>query len=757
MTTFSLNSTLRAHLNTGRPREALAYFLESQKEGLRPDRFTIPALIKLSLQLKVSPLHGQQIHGFAIRSSCMGDLVVGTGLVEMYLKYGCFDEAYRLFDEIPERDVISFSTMICGFSQNGRATEALHFFSRMLEEGIEPNRITIASLLSSCARLKEVKSGRMLHGYCFRSGLLDTADVVLRTALVDLYSKCRKMDCAKSVFDRMTERNLVSWNSIINGYFFDGSFEAALQLFKEMVSHNLYQLRSSILATVLNVCGLTTDLRKGKEMHGYILKHVYDNNNLDFLVVYNSILNMYVKSGSIEYATSLFGKMPRKNVVTWTILITCYGQYGMSAKALQLLDEMKRLGVRPDGVTFVSVLSACSHGGLVDEGKEIYNSMERDYCIVPEMMHFICMVDLYGRSGLLEEAHEFINMMPVEPDKAIWLTLLSSCRNHRNLELGEHAARKTLELDQYDTNVYVHLSRLYADAGRWEILAKTRSVMKELGLKPETACSWVEAKGIVHRFSVGDCSLKDVSPQIYDLLESVRKAMNKSGFVSDTSCVSHKMKEDDKVMDLCGHTEKLALAFALMKGGSIIRIATYNKEIILKDPNRYHRFSQGRGLWWRQHIRMEFKIEVRQPWQLSEISVFITEALKANMSGRRKGASSTNADITCSIPSQSHKNLIFEQKNERKEVNLRHLVGFHGAGRLVVGHDEASKIDLAEEANVGVAPPGAGTGMVNFGDRHLDAALPVGAGEVALAHVQTIGGVGARAGSVIRSVGGQGG
>ncbi|WOK92540.1 Pentatricopeptide repeat-containing protein [Canna indica] len=608
--TFSLNSSLRTHLITGQPREALTHFLESQKQGLRPDRFTISALIKVALELKESPLHGQQIHAFVIKSSFVTDVVIGSGLIEMYFKFGCLHAPYLLFDEIPQRDVFLFSTMICGFSQNGCCSEALCFFSKMLTERFEPNRMTITSVLSACSQLRQVNSGRMLHGYCLRGGLLDRADVVLQTALMDLYSKCRKLTCARSLFDKMTKRNLVTWNSIINAYFFDGAFEVALELFKEMVSEGWSVLKLSILVIVLNVCGATTDLRKGKEMHGYTLKHLYDNYHPDSLVVYNAILNMYAKTGNMESAISLFENMSRRNVVTWTIMISCYGAYGMSRKALQIFDEMKDYGIRLDGVTFVSVLSACSHGGLVDEGQEVYNSMERDYHIVPEMMHFVCMVDLYGRSGFLEKAHNFIEMMPAQPDKFVWGTLLSSCRNHKNLGLGEYAARKALELDRYNISIYLLLSRLYVDAGRWENLAKVRSVMKELGLKPEPACSWVEVKGMVYKFTVGD-RLKKISMRIYEYLEEIRMAMEKAGFISDTSCVSHKMKENEKVLDLCGHTEKLALAFALIKGGSLIRIgknlrvcsdchntfkfvsATYNKEIILKDPNRYHRFAQG--------------------------------------------------------------------------------------------------------------------------------------------------------------------
>lgn len=605
-TKFSLNSTVRRHLSSGQSETALTHFLWWQERGIQPDKFTIPSLVKLSLVRGEPLLLGEQIHCFAIKSSYIGDIFVSTSLVEMYFKYRDLEAPVRLFSETRKRDVALFTTMISEFSRNGLSGKAMGFFFKMLNEGIEPNKVTLTTMFSLCSQTKNLILGKILHGFSLRRALV-MVDVILQTATMDMYAKCESLCYARRFFDRMCKRNLVTWNSIICSYFMNGLFRNALGLFKDMVLEGWRRPRSSMLSLVLNICGVTTDLRKGKEVHGYILKsNSGDISELEKLMECNSLVDMYVKSGDINSAILMFERMHKRNVVTWTIMISAYGAYGLSRKALDLFLEMKRLGTEPDGVTFISVLSACSHSGLVQEGREIFLSMTRDYNIVPDMKHFVCMVDLYGRAGLLKEAFDFIRTMPVEPSKFVWGTLLSCCRNHMNLELGEIAAKKALDLDRYDVGNYVLLSRLYADAKRWKDVAKVRVLMKELGLKTRTAYSWVEMKGKVYQFSVGD-QLKVFSIKLHEFLK-------KAGFQSDTLAVGHNLEhEEEKVSDLCGHTEKVALAFVLMRGGGekLIRIGknlrvckdcheafkfaskAFGREIILKDPNRYHHFSQG--------------------------------------------------------------------------------------------------------------------------------------------------------------------
>ncbi|KAJ0985746.1 hypothetical protein J5N97_004102 [Dioscorea zingiberensis] len=460
--------------------------------------------------------------------------------------------------------------MISGFSQNGLAYEALDFFSKLLGERYSPNKVTVTSVLSVCSKLAKYDLGQVLHGFSLRSGLLDMADVIMGTSLLDMYAKCGKLHYAVRVFSGMTERNIASWNAIITGFSLNGSVHAALELFKDMILENHWQPRSSILVVILNVCGVTMDLRKGKELHGYILKLLSsDGTNDQSTALYNAIIEMYFKVGNFDSAISLFESMTGRNLVTWTVIISGYGSYGFSHRALQAFREMELSGIQPDSVAFLALLSACSHGGMVDQGIESFISMQEDYGIAPGMEHYACMVDIYGRAGCLEEAYEFIKRIPVESCKFIWAALLSSCRNHKNVELGEYAAKNAIELDQYNISNYVMLSRLYADAGRWEDFAKVRSMMKELRLKPDTACSWVEVKGKVYKFTVADYS-KDNSAEVYVCLEGMVEKMKIAGFEPHTTSVGRKIKDEDKIVnDLCYHTEKLALAFAWMKFGGI--------------------------------------------------------------------------------------------------------------------------------------------------------------------------------------------
>ncbi|KAF9595182.1 hypothetical protein IFM89_037611 [Coptis chinensis] len=374
-------------------------------------------------------------------------MVVSTSLVEMYFKYGNLSGLVYLFDEISERDVVLWTAMVTGFSQNGLVYEALEFFARMVREGIRPNGITLSSVLSACSKLMVVNLGKSVHGFSIRNDVFKD-DVVLKTAFVDMYAKCRNLDYGIRIFDGMKEKSSVSWNVIITGCANNGSNDDMLQLFKEMIWSSRERPKSSILASVLQVCGGTTDLLHGREVHGHIVRRSCSSIS-DTLLENNALIDMYAKSGDFDSAVTLFKSVTNKNVVTWTTMIMGYGMHGLSREALQLFDEMTKFGIRPDSITFIALLSACSHGKLVEEGKKFYLSMQRDYNIDPEMKHFGCMVDLYGRAGLLEEAHNFIESMPVEPTEFIWAALLSSCRIYKNLDLGEKAAIEALILNQH--------------------------------------------------------------------------------------------------------------------------------------------------------------------------------------------------------------------------------------------------------------------------------------------------------------------
>ncbi|CAA7388770.1 unnamed protein product [Spirodela intermedia] len=615
---FSLNSTIRSLLASGRPQEALAHFLDGHRRGLaRLDSFTIPPLLKLSHALRLPLFYAEHLHAVAVKGGHLADLFVRTGLVELYFQGGRLTGPRNLFDECPRGDAALWTAMISGLSRIGRAEESLgRFFAMVEQEGIEPTNMTAASVLSACAQLKEPGLGKGLHGFLLRGGLLDEADAILETALLDMYAKCGEMIYARRVFDKMPERSNsgVAWNSMITGCSESGLYQAALELLRGMLSSTRLRPRWGSLSAALGICGATADLRKGKQLHGYILKAGSNGPpHADGLAQGNAVVHMYAKGGCLRSATALFGTMPRRNVATWTALMSVYGAHGLGRRALEVFGEMKQSGVEPDGVAFLALLTACSHCGLVREGEALFQSMELEHNIAPEMKHFVCMVDLYGRAGLLQEARDFIERMPAEPPKFAWVTLLASCRNHKDLRLGELAAIRALQLDPREVGVYLHLSRMYADAGRWGEVAKVRTSMKEMGLSPATACSWVEVRGKVHRFTVGADHMSGHSARIRRVIKSVRQMMTKAGLLRVKAAFDHHVGEEENAEDLCGHTEKIALAFALTEWGGwgVIRIGKNLRvcrdchemfkfvsmnsgvEILLKDPNRYHRFGQG--------------------------------------------------------------------------------------------------------------------------------------------------------------------
>ncbi|CAA6654112.1 unnamed protein product [Spirodela intermedia] len=569
---FSLNSTIRSLLASGRPQEALARFLDGHRRGLaRLDSFTIPPLLKLSHALRLPLFYAEHLHAVAVK---------------LYFQRGRLTGPRNLFDECPRGDAALWTAMISGLSRIGRAEESLgRFFAMLEQEGIEPTNMTAASVLSACAQLKEPDLGKALHGFLLRGGLLDEADAILETALLDMYAKCGEMIYARRVFDKMPERSNsgVAWNSMITGCSESGLYQAALELLRGMLSSTRLRPRWGSLSAALGICGATGDLRKGKQLHGYILKAGSNGPpHVDGLA----------QGGCLRSATALFGAMPRRNVATWTALMSVYGAHGLGRRALEVFGEMKQSGVEPDGVAFLALLTACSHCGLVREGEALFQSMELEHNIAPEMKHFVCMVDLYGRAGLLQEARDFIERMPAEPPKFAWVTLLASCRNHKDLRLGELAAIRALQLDPREvgfTCICQECMQMQGGGGRWPRC---------------TDSQWCADH------------MSGNSARIRRVIKSVRQMMTKAGLLRGKAAFDHHVGEEENAEDLCGHTEKIALAFALTEWGGwgVIRIGKNLRvcrdchemfkfvsmisgvEILLKDPNRYHRFGRAAAL-----------------------------------------------------------------------------------------------------------------------------------------------------------------
>eukprot|EP01018_Ginkgo_biloba_P035775 Gb_37473 [translate_table: standard] len=522
-----------------------------------------------------------------------------------YVKCGRIEDARQLFDKMPERDAVSWSSMIAGYTRHGNCEEAMKLFSQMRRRGIKPNEFTFGSVLCACANLPILEQGKQVHGLVIKSDF--KSNVVVGSALVDMYAKCGSIDDARQQFDQMPERNSVSWNAMVAGYTQHLCGEEALNLFRQMQGVGV-KLDKFSFATILNACASLPALERGKHVHSHVIKTGFESN----VFVGSTLVDMYAKCGCIDDARQVFDKICERDLVLWTTMITGYAQNGCGKDVLEFFEQMLNLGMKPDHVTFTGVLSACSHAGLVDEGRQYFDSMVRDHCIKPTPDHYGCIIDLLGRAGCLDEAEVFIKNMPIEPDAIVWGALLSACRIHGNMELGERAAECLIKLDSQKPASYVLLSNIYCAAGRWGDAAKMIKMMQDRGVKRSSGCSWIEIKNKLFSFQVADRSHPE-SEEIYATLRSLDWQMKKAGYIPDKNFVLHDVGDECKEEILSYHSEKLAIAFGLMRipPGIPIRIVKnlrvcgdchtatkfiskiVGREIVVRDVNRFHHFKDG--------------------------------------------------------------------------------------------------------------------------------------------------------------------
>ena len=491
-----------------------------------------------------------------------------------------------------------------GYAWNGPHEVALSLYYQMLDYGIEPDNFTFPFVLKACSALSAIHQGRDIHDHVVRTGW--ESDVFVGAALVDMYAKCGCVTSAREVFDRILGRDVVLWNSMIAAYSQNGHPAEAITLFREMTLSG-FRPTVATLVTVISAAADVAALPHGREIHGFSWRHGFEYRDK----VMTALIDMYAKSGWVKVARRLFDRLNEKRIVSWNAMICGYGMHGHTSEALILFEEMKT-EYRPDHITFVGVLSACSRGGLMDEGWKFFNLMMKNYLIEPTVQHYTCMVDLLGHSGRLDEAYNLINQMSAKPDSGIWGALLNSCKIHGNVELGESALERLIDLEPNDAGNYVLLSNIYAQAGNWEGVAEVRKLMKARGLKKSIACSWVEVKNKVHGFLVGDVSHPQ-SDEIYAELDRLGGLMKEAGYVPNTEPVFHDVEDDEKMNMVYGHSERLAIAFGLISTAPGTRLlVTKNlrvcddchtaikfiskiveREIIVRDVNRYHHFRDG--------------------------------------------------------------------------------------------------------------------------------------------------------------------
>lgn len=583
---------------------ALKLFRQMRGSGIRPNMFTLSSALKASAALGFEKL-GRQLHSFLIKMDTESDSYVKVGLIDMYCKCEMMDDARVLFNMMPKKDMIAWNAVISGHSQMAEDIEAVTLFPEMHKEGIGFNETTLSTVLKSTASLQAISICEQVHALSVKTGF--QSDMYVINSLLDAYGKCGSVENAVRIFKECKTEDLVAFTSMITSYAQYEQGEEALKLYVQMLERG-NKPDSFVCSSLLNACANLSAYEQGKQIHVHILKFGF----MSDAFAGNSLVNMYAKCGSIDDAGRAFSEVPERGIVSWSAMIGGLAQHGHGKEALNMFHQMLRDGVCPNHITLVSVLCACNHAGLVTEAKKYFESMKELFGVVPREEHCACMIDLLGRAGKMNEAMELVNTMPYQANASVWGSLLGAARIHKNVELGEHAANMLLALEPEKSGTHVLLANIYAAAGMWDKVAKMRRLMKDNQVKKEPGMSWIEVQDKIHTFIVGDRS-HSRSREIYAKLDELLDRMHKAGYVPMVEIDLHDVEQSEKERLLRYHSEKLAVAFALIATppGAPIRVKKnlrvcvdchtafkfickiVSREIIVRDINRFHHFKDG--------------------------------------------------------------------------------------------------------------------------------------------------------------------
>ncbi|CAL4927801.1 unnamed protein product [Urochloa decumbens] len=557
-----------------------------------------------------------QLHAAAVKSGLAAHPAFVTRLLTLCTVPGAHPAhlayARQVFDRVPHpSDAVWYNTLLRGYARSpspspaAAAEAAVRVFARMLEEGVAPDTYTFVSLLKACAAARAGEEGRQAHAVAAKVGA--AGHEYVRPTLINMYAECGDARAARVMFDRMDGDCVVSYNAMIAAAVRSSRPGEALVLFREMQAKGLKPTPVTVII-VLSACALLGALELGRWIHDYVRKI-----ELDSLVkVSTALIDMYAKCGSLEDAIAVFQGMESRDRQAWSVMIVAYANHSYGREAILLFEEMKKQGIKPDDITFLGVLYACSHSGLVSEGLQYFDDM-RDHGIVPGIKHYGCVTDLLARSGQLERAYKFIDELPIKPTPILWRTLLSACGGHGDVDLGKHVFERILELDDSHGGDYVIFSNLCANTGKWEEMNRVRKLMNEKGVVKVPGCSSIEIDNTVHEFFAGD-GRHPKSQEARKMVDEVIDQLKLVGYVPDTSHVFHiEMGEEEKATSLRYHSEKLAIAFGLLSTtpGATLRVVknlrvcpdchsmaklvsmVFNRRIILRDLNRFHHFENG--------------------------------------------------------------------------------------------------------------------------------------------------------------------
>ncbi|WVZ08544.1 hypothetical protein V8G54_021890 [Vigna mungo] len=477
---------LSALVQAGFPVEVLSIFQEMWHEGLKPDKTILKILVSACADISNAGL-GKIVHCYTIKADMVSDISVATTLVSMYTKCELFMYAMALFNSMQYKDVVAWNTLINGLTKFGDPRLAFEMFHTLQLTGVQPDSGTMVSLVSACALLDDLHLGTCFHGNTIKTGF--EPDVHVKVSLIDMYAKCGNLFSAENLFQLIKHvKDEVPWNVMIAGYLHNGGADEAICTFNQM---KLESVRPNLVTfvIVLSAVSYLSMLREAMAFHACIIRMGFVSSTL----VGNSLIDMYAKCGQLGYSEKCFHEMENKGTISWNAMLSGYAMHGQGELALALFSLMQENHVHVDSLSYLSVLSACRHAGLIPEGKNIFNSMTEKHNLQPNMGHYACMVDLLGRAGLFDEVLSLINGMPTEPDAQVWGALLGACKVHSNVKLGEVALHHLLKLEPRNAVHYVVLSDIYAQCGRWVDARRTRSNMIDHGLRKIPGYSWVGA------------------------------------------------------------------------------------------------------------------------------------------------------------------------------------------------------------------------------------------------------------------------
>lgn len=547
-----------------------------------------------------------------------------------------FTYAQQLIARSGKPEIVVWNICLKSFAESDTPNDTILLFYQLRKFSVLPDSFTCSFVLKACSQLLDLLHGRIVHGYIEKLGF--QSNLFLQNTIVHLYASCGAISDARLLFDKMSQRDVVTWNIMITQLVKRGDVDGAYELFVQMPERSVRSWTAMIagfvqcgkpkeaigtftqmeeaglmpnevtVVAVLAACADLGALELGRRIHEYSNRSGFRRN----VRICNTLIDMYIKCGCLEAARKVFEGMEERTIVSWSAMVQGLAILGQAEEALNFFSKMINDGIKPNGVTFIGLLHACSHMGLINEGRRFFASMTTDYGIIPRIEHYGCMVDLLSRAGLLQEAHEFIINMPIKPNGVVWGALLGGCRVHKNIELAEEAIKHLLELDPLNDGYYVVLSNVYAGAKRWEDTARVRKLMRDKGVKKKPGWSSITVDGKIHEFVAGD-ETHPQSEEINQRWDKLLEEMRVKGYVPDTSVILLDIEENEKEKFLYRHSEKLALVFGLMNtpAGTPIRIMKnlrvcedchaalkliseiVNREIVVRDRNRFHCFRDG--------------------------------------------------------------------------------------------------------------------------------------------------------------------